>query len=98
MRPEAVATWSCHNGGVDVSGMRPVQARVARLGRDEQAAVSFAIVEALRPLAELGDQFVAPADAGRLLAGARSASPEVLRQVLAEAEARRSCSLAKRAR
>src|SRR5258707_994516 len=67
--------------------MRRVQARVAALGRDEQAAVWFAVVEALRPLAELGDQFVAPADAGRLLAGARSASPEVLRRVLAEAEA-----------
>src|SRR5258708_20145201 len=41
----------------------------------------------MRPLAELDDPFVAPADAGRLLAGARSASPEVLRRVLAEAEA-----------
>src|SRR5258708_11673925 len=76
---------SCHNGGVDVSGMRRVQARVAALGRDEQAAVSFAVVEVMRPLAELDDPFVAPADAGRLLAGARSASPEVLRRVLAAA-------------
>src|SRR5260370_6138916 len=78
---------SCHNGGVDVSGMRRVQARVAALGRDEQAAVSFAVVEVMRPLAELDDPFVAPADAGRLLAGARSASPEVLPRVLAAAEA-----------
>jgi hypothetical protein len=72
---------------VDVGDVRRVQARLACVGRDEQAAVSLAIVEALGPLAELGDQSLTPADAGRLLAGARSASPEVLRQVLAEAEA-----------
>jgi hypothetical protein len=88
---EAVADSSCHNDVVDISDLRRVQARLAHLQRDEQAAMSFAIVQALRPLAELGKEVVAPADAVRLLAGAQSAmesaSPDALRLLLAEAEA-----------
>ncbi len=52
--------------------------------------MSFAVVEVLRPLAELGGEAVAPADLRRLLEEAWSAMEPVrvdgLRQVLAKAE------------
>ena len=71
--------------------MRRVQARLGRLPRGEQAAVSLAVAEALGPLAELGEQVVAAGDVARLLGDTRSAARSVnlaaLRQLLAEAEA-----------
>jgi hypothetical protein len=82
---------SCHNDVVDVTNLRRVQARLASLPRGEQAAVSLAVAEALRPLAKLGEQVAASADVTRLLGAARSAIESVslvaLRQLLAEAEA-----------
>jgi hypothetical protein len=81
---------ACDNGVVDLSDLRHGRARLARLERDEQAAASFAVVAALRPLAELGGDTVAPADLVRLLdeaqAAMRRASADALQQLLAAAE------------
>jgi hypothetical protein len=73
--------------GVSLADMQGVQDRVGGLRREEQAAVAFAIVEALGPLAELGDPFVAPAGIRRLMGDALSAGPGALPQVLAEVQA-----------
>lgn len=76
---------------VDLSDLRHGQARLGRLDRDEQAAASFAVADALRPLAELGGDEVRPADLVRLMdeaqAAVRRASVDALQQLLAAAEA-----------
>jgi hypothetical protein len=89
---------SCHNDVVDVTDLRRVQARLGDLPRGEQAEVSLAVAEALRPLAELGEQMVAPGVVAQLLGDARPVTESVslgaLRQLLAEAEWARKAPMA----
>jgi hypothetical protein len=53
---------------VNVADLRGVQARLGGLHRDELAAVSFAVVDVLKPFAELGGAETAyPLEIARLL-------------------------------
>jgi hypothetical protein len=82
----------CDNVGVNVADLRGVQARLGGLHRDELAAASFAVVDVLRPFAELGGAETAyPLEIARLLDMAvvamRSQSVGSSRAHLAEVEA-----------